>query len=534
MNIPTILFINKIDQNGVDIESILEEIQNTLTNKTIPLQNIENEGTDDFKINNFWFEKQNTSNNYNEAIEKIAETDDNLLNSYLENFDLDYNIAKKQLQKLSKKAEIFPIIFGSAKSEKGINALEEAIIELLPSPTGKIDNEVSAIIYKVEHDKLLGKISHIRIFNGSIKSKDLILNSRTNKEEKVAQLKKKVTNKLEDITILKAGDVGIITGFNQAKAGDILGTKPNRKFIPINDASILTVKVKTIKDAEMSALHKAFIQIADEDPSISPVWYPEQRELLMKIQGKMQIEILTEIIKERFQLDVIFDKPTIIYKETPLKKAEGYVRYWMPKPCWAIMKFIIEPGEKGSGISYKSLVSTDKIKQRYQNQIKEALPQALKQGIKGWEVTDIKITLIDGEDHEVHTHSHDFTVATPMGIMDGLVNTETNYLEPILSFKITAPEEMLGTIAGDLTKMRASFGNPEFINGKFILKGEVPAAESIELPVLLASKTAGKAKVNLNFLEYQICDNSHGVKVDYRGISPLDTQKYILHIRNAL
>ena len=248
----------------------------------------------------------------------------------------------------------------------------------------------------------------------------------------------------------------------------------------------------------------------------------------------MQREIIESVLLNRFGIETTFGKPNVIYKETPVKSAEGYVRYWMPKPCWAIITFLIEPGENGSGVVYKSNISVDKVKQRYQNEVARTISKALSQGIKGWEVTDLKITMIDGEDHVAHTKPSDFVIATPMGIMNGLQNSGTNFLEPILQFKLIAPEEFLGSIASDLHKMRAIFANPSFDNNRVTLIGKIPVATSSDYAITLGSKTKGKAKFFTKFESYQLCDDKNATEQDYKGVSPLDTAKYILKARGAL
>ena len=148
-------------------------------------------------------------------------------------------------------------------------------------------------------------------------------------------------------------------------------------------------------------------------------WLREESELRVKIMGWIQMEVLERILADRFGIEAKFENPTVIYKETPSSAAEGFVQYWMPKPCWAIMKFRIEPGVRGSGVVYQSTVAVNNIQQKYQNEVERSIEGALKQGLKGWEVTDIRITLIEGEDHPMHSRAGDFAVATPMGIKIG-------------------------------------------------------------------------------------------------------------------
>jgi ribosomal protection tetracycline resistance protein len=198
------------------------------------------------------------------------------------------------------------------------------------------------------------------------------------------------------------------------------------------------------------------------------------------------------------------------------------------------MKFKIEPGERGSGVQYSSIVSVNDIKKQYQNDVAKAIPFALQQGVLGWQVDDIKITLIEGEDHVAHTKSNDFAIATPMGIMEGLTHSESTLLEPVLSFRISAPEEFLGTIISELLKQRAEFESPEIDGLQCRIEGEIPLATSMDMPVKLSSLTGGKGKIITRFSSYRPCDVSLGQTREYKGISPLDTAKYILKARKAL
>ena len=149
-------------------------------------------------------------------------------------------------------------------------------------------------------------------------------------------------------------------------------------------------------------------------------------------------------------------------------------------------------------------------------------------------MTDLRITLVEGEDHPMHSRAGDFAVATPMGIMNGLVNTGTTLLEPLIRYKIDAPEELLGVITSDITRMRGDFESPEIGNGRFVLKGELPMATSLDFPVKLSSRSGGKARISTNFSGYRACTDEQGVIRPYKGISPLDTAKYILKARKAI
>jgi ribosomal protection tetracycline resistance protein len=262
-------------------------------------------------------------------------------------------------------------------------------------------------------------------------------------------------------------------------------------------------------------------------------WFKAEKELQLLLMGQMQIEILEHVLKERFSIKASFTDPEVVYKETISTKAEGYIRYWMPKPCWAIMTFLVEPASLNSGVSYSSIVSQNDVHIKYQNEIERTIPKALAQGILGWEVTDVKITLIKGEDHNVHSRPGDFNLATPMGIMQGLKIGGTHLLEPILSFEIKAKEELLGKITSELSTRRATFDTPQFIDDTFTLKGRVPVATSLDLSIKLNTITSGKLRLRLQFYGYDTCAKGEGVVREYKGVNPLDEAQWILHRRGA-
>jgi ribosomal protection tetracycline resistance protein len=281
-------------------------------------------------------------------------------------------------------------------------------------------------------------------------------------------------------------------------------------------------------------LVEAFQGLADEDPALDVEWVQDKKELNLKIMGLIQMEILSSILMERFNLNVRFSKASVIYKETPSRAGEGFVSYTMPKPCWAVLRFMIEPGERGSGVQYSSVVRTEYILERYQKQVEKTIPKALEQGLYGWEVTDIKITLIDGEYHVEHTRPPDFAVATPMGIMDGLAYTGTTLLEPVLKFSISAPEDASGRILNDLVQMRGTFDSPLILNGAFNVEGIVPAATSMDYHIRLASMTGGRGTITTTFSGYRECSIENGATAPRKGVNPLDRAKYILYARNAI
>jgi len=529
MRIPCLFFINKIDRAGADTEAVIHQIEKEFGIPTLPFHMRVNEGTDNASIQNIWDENIQVEAN----IEKLAETDDSMLSRFLNGEILNFNELQKTLIKAVSQRNIFPVLSGTAKYSIGIENLISAIQIYLPNAQQANTNKpVSGIVFKVSHHPQHGRIAHTRLYQGKLSVRDKIMHN--GEILKVNQLIQKLGGSEQNVNEFLSGDIAGICGLPNVLPGDMLGETISDLPKRLNMHSpLLTVQAKAQNDKDYAALAKALTELSAEDPALEFEWLKEAQELHVKIMGWIQIQILESVLDNRYGISAKFENPTVIYKETPSQTGEGFVRYWMPKPCWAILKFKIEALPAGSGVIYKSTISVDDVHQKYQNEVERSIPKALKQGIKGWEVTDVKITLIEGEDHPVHSRPGDFIVATPIGIMEGLQQTGTTFLEPILDFRIAANEDLLGNIAGDITQMRGTFSAPTIENGKFILKGKLPLASSLDYPVKLASRSGGKASIHTSLSHYQACDDEFGVERDYRGISPLDTAKYILKARKA-
>lgn len=530
LKIPVILYVNKVDRLGADLEGVKDQIKNYLTSSIAIIQPVSQEGTEQFEV----FDAFTKEEGKLALIESIAEFDEEVLEEYfVGNTKISREILLKKLKKGCEQRTVFPLLCGSAIKGIGIEGLLDAIVALCPRAK-EIEGEPSGIIFNIDHDKLMGRVAHIRLYRGSLKNRDSVLNHTAQCEEKITQIRKFYGQKYEDIGHLESGDIGALCGFNHSRVGDIIGSPNHLPKNSIVTEPLLQVRVNPENDSEYSKLVESMHELVAEDPLLNLVWVKEERQLLIHITGLIQLEVLGEILRKRFGLNVHFGDPVVIYKETPAKDEIGFVSYTMPKPCWAVLKFEIKPAPKGSGVIYSSEVPNNKIYYRYQNQVEKTIKSALQQGLYGWEVTDLYIKLVDGEHHIEHTHPLDFIVATPMGIMDGLKNTGTVLLEPMLQFRITVPEETCGKLMSEIIHMRGQFESPIIKGDRAIFEGEYPVATSMEFPIRLSALTSGRGNLSVSFGGYQPCPIELGATTPYRGVNPLDRSKYILSIRSAL
>lgn len=532
-HIPAIIFINKIDRVGADTRGVLKQVHSILIPFAVPLQGISGEETPGPAVINA-LQGAGIPEVKNSIIECLADKDDQILERYLNGQDIQSQSLIKKIIELTSKCEIYPVLYGSAIKGVGIKELMDAVVDYLPCPKGKADSPLSGVVFRIDHDESMGRIAHVRLYNGSVKPRDTVFNVNRGVEEKVTQVRKINVQKYEDISKASVGEIAALCGLSSARIGDVLGSMDG---VPCDyHFSIPYLKVQAFPENEQDypKLVEALMRLSDEDPMLDVEWLQDKREIHLKIMGLIQMEVLSTILKDRFSLKVSFSKVSVIYKETPSHSGEGFVAYTMPKPCWAVLRFFIEPGERGSGVQYSSTVRTEYILERYQKQVEKTIPKALEQGLYGWEVTDIKITLIDGEYHVEHTHPPDFAVATPMGIMDGLANTGTTLLEPVLKFSISAPEDTGGRILNDLVQMRGTFDSPIIAKGKFNVEGFIPGAASIDYHIKLASMTGGRGTISTTFAGYKECALEAGAICSRKGPDPLDTSRYILYARNAI
>ncbi|WP_372629014.1 GTP-binding protein [Cohnella sp.] len=542
LGIPTLLYMNKLDRTGAEPERVLGEIRRLLSANAVPVQNCGDvEGAFSGPIELLqvgedaraaWSEQARADRE--RLAEKIAERDDALLETYFERGSLDDSELIPALQDGVRRCELFPVLYGASNRGIGVDALMDMIVGLLPPPEGKEEKPLSGVVFKLDKDPTMGRLAYVRLYGGVLRNRDTVHNHSLNIEEKVTQIRKMDGQRSEDVGILKAGDIAVVCGWSRVRIGDIIGTSEGVPGVRRLAEPLLTVQAHWRSEAEYPAVVAALQELADEDPYLDVQWLQEDRELHLRVMGPIQVEVLGQMLLSRYGLEVNFGEPSVIYKETPARKGEGFVAYTMPKPCWAILRFVIEPGERGSGLEYRSIVRPERLLDSYQNEVARRVPEALEQGLKGWPVTDLKVTLIEGEHHVWHTHPLDFVVATPMGIMDGLANTGTILLEPMLRFRLSTPEEFGGKLMSELSVMRGEFDMPVVRQGRMELEGRLPVATSLDFPARLGSMTKGRGTLTTYFDGYQECPRDVNAERRRRGVNPLDTSKYILATRNAL
>lgn len=542
LNTPTIFFINKLDRIGSSPYKILKDMKKLLSNKLIPMQLV-SKVDNGFSVQNLFHQLNNvqnlkeiTNDSYKLILEDIinilCDNNEELLEQYLDD-SLTIGTIREQIELQAKEGKIYPVFFGTAIKGEGVTELLDGIIDYLPGPIDLDDSELSALVYKISHHKTLGKTAHLKLFSGKIESRDEIFNVIKDRNEKITVIKKIINQKQTDIKSAVSGDLVMVSGLD-CSTYDILGSKKYIPKLPSIASTLLTLRIYSKKEEDYIPLVEALNTLQEEDPLLNMEWVKEKKEIHIQIMGKIQLEILEATLKERFNIEVTFGAPSVIYKETPVNSGYGEESYTMPKPCWAVVDFFIEPLPRGSGIIYESQVRTEKVKLKYQREIENNLERILQQGLYGWNVTDLKVTFVEGEDHVLHSRSGDFAAATAMALMKGFAKIGTTLLEPMINFRITIPEDICGRVLNDIIQMRGSFESPTIHNDSATIEGTLPVATCLEYPVTLSMISSGKSVMSTKFAGYEPCSIELGASRERIGVNPLDRSKFILYVRNAL
>ncbi len=551
LKLPRLVFVNKLDRAGSDTSAVIKDLGSRGGRAYFPVVSWEGEGYESVKVKSLDGEEFDEK-----LLEALAEVNDEAAEAFLG----DEKIPHERLCEIMK-AEIsacglVPVLCGSAKLGLGVRELCDFMTEYMPSSDRRATDELCGIIFKIEHDKQMGKISYVRLFGGKITNRDEIKllrpidEKRKNPEgeeddavqleekppisEKVTQIKKIKGGKYTDAGEVEAGDIAALCGLPSAKTGQFVGSLDiSEKYKLVSPFLRVKVTPADSDPEKIPALAAALNELSDEEPYIDAKWENGQKDITISTTGKIQLEVIDSLLRERYNMAATFAPPTVIYKETPSKSGFAYADYTMPKPCWAVVQFKFEPMPRGYGVSYHGKLPSNQLFYRYQTHIRTSFYSCLEQGLYGWEVTDFKCTLVGGQHHTIHTHPLDFFVCTPMAFMNGMQSLGSTILEPLLKMRISCPMNLSGKVITEISKMGGEYDSPLTFGDTSVVEAIVPVATSMEFPEKLASMSSGKASLNVSFHGYRECRDGLEHINPRRGVNPLDRSKWILWARGA-
>lgn len=477
--VPTFIFVNKMDQQGTDQEKILAGLKNDLSTACVDFTNTESE---DFA-------------------EEVAVCDESLLEKLLDG-QIE-KIADEEIRRLIKERKIFPCLFGSALKVQGVEELLQTMELYVEGFSYK--KEFSARVYKIGRDEQDQRLTYLKVTGGTLQVKDLI------DGEKVNQIRFYSGDKFDTANEAKAGMVCAVTGLTTTKPGQGLGNETGIN-IPVLEP-VMTYKVELPDDVSPVQMLPKMKKLEEEIPELHVVWQEELQEIQVQVMGKVQIEILKNLIAKKFQIAVGFGTGKIVYKETIANTVEG-VGHFEPLRHYAEVHLLLEPGEPGSGLSFASAVSEDILDKNWQRLILTHLEEKEHRGVLlGAPITDMRITIVTGRAHIKHTEGGDFRQATYRAVRHGLMQAQSVLLEPCYAFRLEVPTENVGRAMNDIQNMHGTFSLEETDQTKnlSLITGKAPVSCMQDYQTQVTAYTGGQGHLTCELAGYQECHNTEEV-----------------------
>ena len=494
-NVPVFIFVNKMDIAGADKAASLDQLKNELSSSCIDFS----------KDNKELFEEAATGSE--KALEEFIETG---------------RVSGDTLKELISSRSIFPVFFGSALRLWGIEDFSFALSEYIKSPV--YPEEFSAEVYKISHDEKGERLTHLKVTGGSLKVRSAASAPASSKEgaEKINQIRIYDGAKYTLADEALPGCVCTVTGLSKTRAGDCLGAQ--KPFFKSRLESPLTYKIILPEGYDASKALALLGRLEEEDPQLHLTWNSSSGEISIQVMGKIQLEILKSLIKERFNLDVSFGEGSIIYKETIKDKTEGLCHF-EPSGHYAEVRLLLEPLPSGSGLLFETNLSEDILDKNWQRLILSSLKEKRHSGVlTGALLTDIKVTLTGGKANIKHTEGGDFREAACRAVRQGLMCAESVLLEPCCSFKAEVPAEMSGRVMSDITRMGGNFDGPYAEESAAVITGEAPFSGIKDYPLELTSFSHGAGRISLEFSGYKPCHNAEEVILKSAYSAERDTE----------
>lgn len=494
MNIPTIIFINKIDQYGINLNNIYQNIKEKLSNDIIVMQNVTL--TPEISIKNII-----DLDDWDPVISK----NDKLLEKYIAGEKLTIQELTYEEYRCVKKGSLFPIYHGSARNNIGTQQLIEAISNLFCPEMNENDSELCGRVFKIEYTDHKQRLVYLRLYSGTLHLRDTIILPEK-KKVKLTEIYIPSNGEMIQTEIVCSGDIFIIPN-NTLRLNDIIG---NEKLLPCNvwndkTVPILRTRIEPIKIEEREKLLDALTEIADTDPLLRYYVDTITHEIIISFLGTVQLEVICSLLIEKYHINIRIEDPTVIYLEKPLQKADYTIHIEVPpNPFWASIGLSITPLPIGSGIQYESKVSLGYLNQSFQNAVREGINYGLEQGLYGWEVTDCKICFEYGVYYSPVSTPSDFRFLAPIVLEQTLKKAGTQLLEPYCSFILFTPQGYLSRAYNDAQKHCAIIETSQSKNDEIIFTGHIPVRCINEYRNTLTLYTNGQAVFLTEFKDYQI------------------------------
>ena len=547
--VPRLAFVNKMDRAGANFFKVYDQMRARLKANPIPLQvpigaEEKFEGVVDLiKMKAIYWDEasQGMKFDYREIpadlkaecdkwrenmVEAAAEANEELMNKYLEEGDLTEEEIMAGLRIRTIAFEIVPMVCGSAFKNKGVQAMLDKVVELMPAPTdipptkaedgdgneirlkASDDEKFSALSFKIMTDPFVGQLIFFRVYSGVINAGDTVYNPIKGKKERIGRIVQMHANTREPLTEVRAGDIAAAIGLKEATTGDTL-CSVNEEIIlerMIFPEPVIHVAVEPKTKADQEKMGVALNRLAQEDPSFRVKTDEETNQTIISGMGELHLEILVDRMRREFNVEANVGAPQVAYREAIKKKVEvegKFVKQSGGKGQYGHVWLIMEPNEPGKGFEFIDAIKGGTVPREFIPAVEKGLRETIPSGVlAGFPVVDVKVTLFDGSYHDVDSNENAFKMAASIGFKDGMRKADPILLEPMMAVEVETPEDYMGDIMGDLSSRRGMIqGMEDNATGK-VLRAEVPLAEMFGYSTTVRSLSQGRASYSMEFKHY--------------------------------
>jgi elongation factor G len=548
--VPRVAFVNKMDRVGADFERVVRMIRERLGATPVPLQLpigsedrfegvidlIEQKAIvweDDSLGADFRTEPvpEHMVSDVEAARERVleaaADCDDELAVRYLEGEAIEPGALRKALREATLRLKIVPVMCGSAFKNKGVQPLLDAILHYLPSPldvppiegehpkTGKTiprkasdDEPFAALAFKIMSDKHVGSLTYVRVYSGVVETGKQLLNVATGRKERVGRILQMHANKRQEIERLHAGDIAALVGMKTVRTGDTLADPQHPVLLEAIEfpEPVISIAIEAKTKADMDKLATALERLAQEDPSFRVSVDEETAQTIISGMGELHLEIITDRLVREFGVGANVGAPQVAFKESitqPVKVQGRYIKQSGGSGDFGVVDLEVEPGEPGSGFVFETAVKGGSVPKEFFKPVQQGCAEACQSGeLAGYPVVDVKVTLVDGQTHEVDSSERSFKIAASLGMREALRKARPVLLEPIMDVEIVTPDEFVGAVQGDLNGRRGQIKGIEMRAGARVITAQVPLATMFGYVNNLRSMTQGRATYTMQFSKY--------------------------------
>ena len=547
--VPRLAFVNKMDRAGANFFKVYDQMRARLKANPIPLQvpigaEEKFEGVVDLiKMKAIYWDdaSQGMKFDYREIpadlkaecdkwrenmVEAAAEANEELMNKYLEEGSLSEEEILKGLRMRTIAFEIVPMVCGSAFKNKGVQAMLDKVIELMPAPTdipptkaedgdgneirlkASDDEKFSALAFKIMTDPFVGQLIFFRVYSGVINAGDTVYNPIKGKKERIGRIVQMHANTREPLTEVRAGDIAAAIGLKDATTGDTL-CGVNEEIIlerMIFPEPVIHVAVEPKTKVDQEKMGVALNRLAQEDPSFRVKTDEETNQTIISGMGELHLEILVDRMRREFNVEANVGAPQVAYREAIKKKVEvegKFVKQSGGKGQYGHVWLIMEPNEPGKGFEFVDAIKGGTVPREFIPAVEKGLRETIPAGVlAGFPVVDVKVTLFDGSYHDVDSNENAFKMAASIGFKDGMRKADPILLEPMMAVEVETPEDYMGDIMGDLSSRRGIIqGMEDNATGK-VIRAEVPLAEMFGYSTTVRSLSQGRASYSMEFKHY--------------------------------